>query len=267
MKLLEGENFQRYRQTVAEVGRFAKSAAVPMFLLTLPNVPSRSHFGPRYAPVLPLWNDAGLPTFNTLEEFVGRYGDIPGTGPEAVAWGINPADGHPGPRAARFHAVMAADVLEKHWPGALGPKSPGSERHELAVNDWLPFDLNVRPSGGGGFLLDYPASAEWMPVMPLDEPTALVALRFPLPIREVRLEGRGLAAARAWVSALDPVEQYDDGVWHDLGRRSGRAVAWQLPDGVASRGLSVVRFSAETVGEDRELRFSLVRAGAEGGGR
>ena len=34
LKLVEGENFERYRETVGEVGEFLKEAGVPAFLQT-----------------------------------------------------------------------------------------------------------------------------------------------------------------------------------------------------------------------------------------
>ncbi len=258
LKLLEGENFARYRQTVAEVGWFMKELGRPGLVVTLPTLPSRAYFAPRYAPVLPLWREAGLAVLDTLDAFVGRYGETPESGPEALAWAINPGDGHPGPRATHFFAASVADFLERQFPEILGPRSDRACPPALVINDWLPFDLHVRPVGPGEFALDYPAATEWMPRLPLDEPTALVALRYPIPVRAIQLEGAGLRGGRVWVSTLHPDEQYDEGTWQDLGPRSGDVLGWSLPDHLAGLDLSMLRFQADVRDEVRELRLTLV---------
>jgi hypothetical protein len=258
LQLLQGENFVRYRHTVNEGSQFLRDSNVPAFLLTLPSLPCREYFEPRYAPVLPIWREAGVTVHNTLDEFIGRYGNVPEKGPEALAWGVNPADSHPGPRATHFHAARAADFIEQHWPHALGPKDPSRE-HELAINDWLPHDLNVRQTGEATFLLDYPATTEFMPRLPLDEPTALVALRYPLPVSEIKISGDGLTSGRLWISTLHPTEHYDESQWRELGRWKGETHIFRLPADLASRALTAVRFSADVAGGDRELRLTLVR--------
>src|SRR5581483_7641108 len=114
LKLLEGDNFARYRHTIADVGALVGQTNVPTFLLTLPHFPNREYFDPRYAPALKLWDEAGVPVLNTLDDFIDQYGEAPATGPEALKWGVNPADSHPGPQATHFFAAQAADYIESH---------------------------------------------------------------------------------------------------------------------------------------------------------
>ncbi len=281
LKLLEGENFSRYGETVAEAGRFLHQSPAHSFLMTLPVWPCREYYEPRYAPVLPLWREAGVAVQSPLDEFVRRYGNAPIRGPQAIAWGINPADSHPGPRSAHFHAVMAADYLEQHRADVLGPKD--AERpHELAINDWLPFDLNVRPEDPSlarrvgvepslalrtgvdpslarrvTVLLDYPATTQFMPTLPLTEPTALVALRYPLPLEEIQLAGSALSGARMWISTLHPEEQYDQCQWRELPRRSGGECTFRLPPDLAGQAVTMIRFAADIEGSDRALGLTL----------
>jgi hypothetical protein len=267
LKLLEGENLERYRQTVADAGTFLKQSQTPAFLQTLPVWPSGGHYEPRYALVLPLWREAGIPVNDTLVEFIRRYGNAPASGPQAIAWGINPADSHPGPRATRFHAVMAADYLEQHHAEVIGPKD-FTRPHELVINDWLPFDLNVRPEAPSltrrvTLLLDYPATTEFMPVLPLDEPTALVALRYPLPLERIELAGGGLSGARIWISTLHPEEQYDQCQWRELPRASGSDLSFAIPPDLAGQAVTMIRFAADVAGQQRELRMTLHQAAGE----
>lgn len=261
LKLVEGENFQRYRDTIQEVSAFIRQTEIPAFLHTLPHFPSREYFEPRYAPVLKEWQAAGVTVNNTLDEFVHRYGNVSPTGPAALRWGINPSDSHPGPQATHFHAVIAADFLEAHWPDLLGPKD-ASQPHKLAINDWLPFDLNVRQTSGQTFDLDYPVTTQFMPQPPGDGPTAIVALRFPLPLDEIRLEGTGLSNVRAWVSTLHANDPYDEADWHTMERRPGYDNRFVMPAGVAGRHVAEIRFRADLNDKDRRLRLTLVRPNA-----
>jgi len=287
LKLLAGENFARYQQTVREVGDCVQEIGLPTFLITLPSWPCREYYEPRYRPVLLLWEAAGIPVVNTLPAFIDRYGNAPETGPEAIRWGINPADSHPGPQATHFYATVAADYLIEHWPGLLGTKDE-DQPHELAINDWLPFDLNARRTGvspvrqantdgqAGGLSyvagpslfpadsaldvdLAYPQTTTFMPQLPLDEPTALVAMRYPLPIAEIQLSGIDLRHSRVWVSLLHPNDPYDENDWQELVSPGGNKQTFRLSADQASRGLAQIRFAAEFSGPNRHLRLTLVR--------
>jgi hypothetical protein len=255
-KLLEGENFERYRQTVREVGELVRRSKVPSFLLTLPGWPCREYYEPRYAPVLPLWEAAGVPTRNTLDDFIARYGNAPQTGPRAIEWGINPADSHPGPKATHFHAVMAADYLEAHFRELLGPKDD-SKPHELAINDWLPSDLHVDDAGNQWFALDYPAKTELMYQPPGEQPSALVALRYPLPLKMINLGANPIKNLRVWVSLLHPADPYDELLWYELLPDSeGRFV---LPREMAGRSVAEIRFRCDVAGSSSDLLLELAR--------
>jgi hypothetical protein len=262
LKILEGPNFDRYRETVAEVGELMRESKTPALLMTLPVWPCREYYEPRYAPVLKEWQASGIQVHNTLDEFIRRYGNAPEKGPEAIRWGINPADSHPGPRSTHFQAVMAADYIEANWPALLGSKDT-TRPHELAINDWLPADLNVRPINGQTSELDYPATTDQMPKLLLGEPTAMVSLRYPLSIGEIRLEGASLSGGRIWISQLDPAEHYDEPTdkWHKLPEFSGSKFVYRLPADLAARELAEIYFSVHFQGSDRRLRLTLVPTG------
>jgi len=250
LKLLEGENFERYKETIREVGQFVEQSKTPTFLLTLPHFPGREYFEPRYAPVLKEWQAAGIAANNTLDAFIARYGNVAATGPEAIRWGINPADSHPGPKATHFYAVMAADYIEAHWPQLLGSKD-ASRPPELAINDWLPYDMLVEPRDPQTFDVIYPATTEHMPRLALEEPSVLLALRYPLPINEIRLDGEGLQKARLWISTLAADDYYDEDRWHDLGEFTGPLLICKLPEELARKGLTKVRLRADVHNSQR----------------
>jgi hypothetical protein len=253
LKLLDGENFARYRQTVEQVGDFLRDAQIPAVLVTLPHFPGREYFEPRYAPVLPLWESAGVSVLNTLDEFVSRYGNAPASGPESLKWGINPADSHPGPTATHFFATQAVDFLEQSWPELLGPKDM-QQPHELVINDWLPSDLGVRQFGTGDYELDYPAITTRMQQFPAP-PAALIALRYPLAIAKVHLGGNSLRRGQMW--ALFQVEdQFEPETWHELEPTVELGV-FMMPAQFEARRVSALRFTADCLGSDRRLHISL----------
>jgi hypothetical protein len=258
LKLLEGENFARYRQTIDEVASLLQQSKIPAFIQPLPHLPSREYFEPRYAPVRELWQSAGLTVNDTLDPFISRYGIAPTTGPDSLRWGINPADSHPGPKATHFHAIAAADFLEQSWPELLGPKD-ATQPHQLAINDWLPHNLNVRQTGSHTFDLDYPATTDLMPRLPLDEPTAVVALRYPLLLTEIQLTGPTLKSARLWVSTLDPKDLHDDFTWHELQPVPDSNHIFPLPPQLSTRSISQIRFTAEISPTNPKLTLFLSR--------
>jgi hypothetical protein len=100
--------------------------------------------------------------------------------------------------------------------------------------------------------------------LPLEEPTILVALRFPLPIHEIYLEGPGLRGARVWVSMLDPAEKCDQDQWHEVGKVFGGEsergwFAHFTPPELMNQPVAEIRFRANVRGADRRLTLTLIR--------
>lgn len=256
-RIHEGKNFELYRQTISELSAFLKQVHIPGMMVTLPEAPIIDRFAFSYEKILPLWRDAGIPVQDNLAAFARRFPDAEKTGPRSLAWGINPADGHPGPHSTAVLAQLTADRLEQDYPQILGPKSTPSQ--ELRINDWLPYDLDVQPLGDGTVQLIYPKTDELMPTMPLEIPTALIALEQPQPLGEVSVRGAGLKSARVWISTYDPVEFYDTQDWKDLGTATGKDLKWVIPAELSGRNVSVIQFKAEFESGDRKLELQLRR--------
>lgn len=258
-RIHEGENFERYQQTVADVGRFMNESQTPALFVTLPEAPIRSRFAFSYDKVVALWEAAGVPVLNSLDTFVQQFPDAESTGPNSLVWGINPADGHPGPRTTAFLARQTADRLERDFPQVLGPRT--LEPPRLTINDWLPYDLDVSPLVEAGLWeLDYPRTEKFLPTMPLGIPTTLMALELPQSLDAIRLSSSGLRSAQIWISTCDPDEGYDTGEWHDLGTAKGTELNWVIPDGLARRDVAVILLKADVSSDDRRLRLMLVPA-------
>jgi hypothetical protein len=255
-RIHDGENFKLYRQTVNDVSRFLNEVQIPGLMVTLPEAPIADRIAFSYDKVLPLWRGAGIPVLDSLPAFIQRFPQTEATGPQALNWGINPADGHPGPRATAFLARQTVDRLEQDYPQFLGPKSSMSAT--VRINDWLPFNLELKPqSNSGTFELTYPETDEFLPTMPLEIPTVLVALEQPTPLSKIRLSGKGLKSARLWLSTYDPVEVYDTEDWIDLGLVHGTELSWTLPAELSSREASVILLKADVQPTSRRLNLEF----------
>jgi hypothetical protein len=258
-RIHEGANFEAYKTTVNEVAMFMAEVNVPGMLVTLPEAPIPERFAFSYDKVLPLWREAGVPVLDNLPALVQKYPNAEATGPKALVWGINPADGHPGPRSTAFLARQTADRLERDYPQFLGPKS--SEREPIQINDWLPFDLDVKPVPGDegfeSFELSYPATEQFLPTMPLAIPPVLVAFEQPTAISAIQLQGDGLKSARLWLSTYDPVDFYDTEDWTDLGSERGSELAWKIPSELSHREVSILLIRADVSSGARRLVLKI----------
>ncbi len=291
LKLVEAENLAVYRETVQGVNDLMAQHQLPGFMLTLPSYPSTKHFAPRLDPIIPVWRDAGVPAFNALPDFVARYGEVADSGTDSIAWGINPADGHPGPRACRFLARQATTILEQHFAEPLGPRD-SVRSFPLKLNDVLPSDLLLRvstgdaqaaitheehtaegcelPDGSFTWKLIYPGDDARLPFMPAGVPSVLLALRQPASLSSIRLDGSlTLHSAQLWIetrpqpgidvsASQDRSANDDQFEWLDLGVVTGkRSLGWTIPELGSTRVVSALRFQADFSGSDRSMTITL----------
>jgi len=259
LKLLEGGNFRRYKRTVADLGRFQAETGLPAFVMSLPTWPSRAYFEPRFGPVKPLFDAAGVPFYDILSAFVAAHPDEKANQENILRWGITPANGHPGPLSAHFYAVQAADILESHYRDSLGQKSPNPKPAPVRFNDWMPTSMKVR--GEKAMHFTYPADERDLMYMPLRRPFVQFNLESPASLREIRLSGPTLTKASVWITTEDPSLHYDPGVIHALGEREGSSLTWSL-EGLAG-AVNTIRISASFKGTDRTIDTTLVTRGAK----
>ncbi len=256
LRIHEGQNFEMYRKTVLAVRAFLDEIQTPGLMVTLPEAPIAERLAFSYDKVLPLWRDAGIPVQDNLPALIERFPAVQTTGPQAISWGINPADSHPGSRSTAMIAQLTADRLERDYPQFLGPKSLPPD--EIQLNDWLPYNLNLKPLlGQGKFELTYPATDEFLPTMPLEIPTILVALEQPQPLSLIRLQGSGLKSAQVWLSNYDSVDSYDTQEWKDLGLAEGKNPSWTVPADRSTLRASVIMIHASFETADRRLILEL----------
>ena len=243
LSLLEGPNFEGYQRVVAELGQFRRSIECPLLVVTLPKKPSLAYFGPRYAKVAPVFERAGIPFHDILDELVAKYGK---GRVSKLTWQMNPACHQPGTRAAHFFAQAVADVLEAEHTESLGSRSASPpEGLRPAINDWMPTALDVKEVANGVWRLAHPADDEHLLYMPLR--TKHVLLSFELPVAVERIEVRSPAMQRAelFASVVDPQLGFDDGRLYAFGERSGATAMWNLSDEPAAGHVNTLRLALE----------------------
>lgn len=239
-RILEPPNIDAYRRVVADLGGFARSSGVLFLTVTLPNQPNAEHFEPRYQPVEPLFSGAGLRFYNLIDDFAREY---PATG-ESILWGVNPANGHPGPVTARFYARKVADILERDFPAVLGSRNHSVPPLQPDINDWMPPGADLRRVGAGEWELTYPEEQALAPRLPLAKPHVMLAFAQPAAIRSVTVSGAGLEQAELFLNAVDPVTGIERKQPVVLGAKSGVEETWPVANLAEAQRVNTLRLAA-----------------------
>jgi lysophospholipase L1-like esterase len=258
LKLLEPPNIDAYRTVVGELGRLVKTGGTPLFVVTLPNFPSTDYFEPRYRPVAPIFTAAGLPFYDLLGDFVREYSEIG----DLLRWGVNPANGHPGPVGTRFYARKVTDILERDFPLTLGGRDQVQDPTAPAINDWMPPEAGVRKVGIGEWELDYPEPGKRTPMAPLGKPHVSVAFADPVAIRHISVSGEALVSAQLHLTAIDAATGVEQKRTVDLGGRNGSPAQWALGGAAGAAAVSTLKLvaafdSAVSERRPRTLRLNI----------
>lgn len=254
LEILKGENFERYKTTVAALGEHCRQIAIPCMVVTLPNIPSAERFDPRYGPVRPLFEAAHVPFYDLLPDFIAAYG---AEKESVLAWGINPANSHPGRRSTHFYAAKTADILERDYRGVLGEKG-AARPPKLSINDWMPADLELAR--------ETPAKVRFKPAiskltlrMPARRPYLQFNLEEAINVHEIRIDGGTGARAEVAITTVDPRLGYDTGERTELGTRAGEERRFSTPPSVK---INTVRISGDVLSAAAPVTLELI-AGAE----
>jgi hypothetical protein len=254
--LYQGDTWERYGRTVAALAAFRDKEGVPLFVLTLPSYPNGPYFRPKFRKAAHLFGERGVPFFDTLDAMVARFPDFdPRSSWTILRWGINPANGHPGPASTRFFAAAAADILEREYPQVLGPRRLPAGQPAPRINDWMPAALDLKPAGEGRWTFVYPDDERNMPRLPLGRAHVLLSLENPVPVRAVRLRGGGLRSAGLAVTCADPLSGIDSGRLYRLGSRRGEALEWDLEDEDLGGPVNTLSIWAKADGEPLTLEL------------
>ena len=185
LEIIRGAYLERYKkETVDPLGKFARSLDIPLVLVATPSIPSMQYYEERYASVLPLFEDAGIPVYNPLEEYVDAYEED-----GHYAEGINIVNSHPGTATNVFLADYVKELLENDYEKYLGEKTE-PEDISITMNDWFPHAVMPQQKGQK-IQFTYPASIEKnrFLYMPINKSYVKVCFEAPININEIQICG------------------------------------------------------------------------------
>ncbi|MBM4201106.1 MAG: SGNH/GDSL hydrolase family protein, partial [Gammaproteobacteria bacterium] len=256
-QILEGENFARYRETLAELASLQSESGKPFIMVPVPNSPDPNRER-KYAPVRKAVTEAGIPWLETLPRLLRDTAAL-GSTSSVLEWGVNPVNAHPGIMVTHLIARQVADALERDHPEVLDRKTQRSPPPVIQVNQWRPWNLAVQDNQPGEITFAYPSEDSLMLRMPQGVPHVLLNLAMPVSVDEVEVSGDGLASARLYFSGEDPANLLDSHRPEDGGRKSGTRVTWQLNDAPRAHFLNSVAIAAEFASADRTLHVTFRR--------
>lgn len=263
LKLLEGENATLYQQTLKDLQKFHQSAQVPGFAVTLPAHPDRPYFQQRYERVKPLFAKAGFPLFDILPEYLQWSESLvdgkrfPKLGQDK-AWGINPADGHPGSSSTYFFGRRVTDILVQRYATILGKKSTPAPPRTAQINDWMPSRMEVKLQQPGELSFVYPANSEEMLKLPVNRPFVQFNLSMAMPLKEIQLSGAALTEATLDITYLrSSTQPFDDHTVKTLSTQRGNTVTWRFTGENSTKIVNTIRFSAKVEPSNRQLTLKL----------
>jgi lysophospholipase L1-like esterase len=280
-KILEGENFEQYKKTVHQLAEFSRSLPVPSFVMTLPNAITyasktdgkspatasdffenvRHYYNVRYAPVQALFVASGMKFYDILDEFISFASSHAPIGIESskFAYIITPSNSHPGPMAAHFYAVKAADFLEANYKDALGERTFGEQKtpSNVVINDCVPPDINVRQNAEHAYFV-YPNSDDELLSMPIRKPYVLINFEKPTALKTIKLIGGNLKEADVYLNLQPTSKHYDDGPPLELGQKRGTTLSWNVPESAVSDAeVSSIRISAKFKGANHGVLLDI----------
>jgi lysophospholipase L1-like esterase len=268
LQLLETPNIEAYAAVVNELSTIAEARGLPLLVVTLPNKPDRSWFEPRYRKIEPLYQAANLPFYDILDDFIleyrssneGRFGN-------QLHWGINPANGHPGTVATSFYARKVADILERDYPNAIGPRSASPAAVAPSINDWMPPSAHVKQLSPNEWQF-YPTSpGQLSPYLPLKQPYVILSFDTPVSIKSIRLVGEELKSSELWFTSDDPVAGAELDDITGLGARNGPNSEWTVSETPGSGNVNTLKITTELKprSPDQRIQVNLTNVRRWGG--
>jgi len=175
---------------------------------------------------------------------------------------INPTNSHPGPMAAHFYGVKAADFLEANYPQALGKRTFGVQAapNNVVVNDCVPPHIDLRQNAEHAYFV-YPDVDDELLSMPMRKPHVLINFERPMPLKEVKLIGEQLKEANVYLNVQPISKHYDEGPPLELGRKRGSSLCWNVPQAaMSSADVSSIRISAKFKGPKHGILLDMIPA-------
>lgn len=279
LKLLEGENFQHYENTVKDLAAYIKELNIPSFAVTLPagfqagdsqrglmrsgaSLLTKMHdyHVQRYEKVQQLFDKNGVAYYNTLDKITdGLKHNLTPQELNSLQLGINPANGHPSASLCHLYAVCTADILEKKYNSFLGAKTQEKPATTLPkINDWTPDGAYLNRLSESRYIFYVPKNEKDTLYLPLRKPYVQLNFEKPADLASLTLTGGSLKKASVYIVEEDPVLGYDRTTPRKLAERKGNQLTIQIPNDKSSGKISSILISAEIKGTDNRVLLDLV---------
>lgn len=289
LKLLEGRNFEQYKETAREVSSFIGESGVPQFFLMMV-FPAQKKFENRLRPVESLFREYRIPYLDLLPQMLQwykqRFGTVPGV-PEFVL-GATPVDVHPGPIINHYYAVNTLYEIERNYAQVLSSKTGNADNFhkfkdhqnknnknnnaavppipavsaDTAVpfkfNDWAPLSLNLKKIDDTKFSIDYPSPEETIFLMPIRRPYVQLNFEQSVKFKSIEINGSGLKSCSFFLGLEDPAtHEYKVGRIEALGEKVGKNLRFEVPQ--SNFEIADIKMIASFDSTDRKIAFKLLR--------
>ena len=287
--LLQNENLERYySQVLQPLSKLVREKGIPLILYPTPETPDENYFKLFHTPVLPLFEQAGIPVYNPLDSFIEQYPNYKGAHKDREHFMASPVDPHPGPASTTFLGQYAVDVLEQNYPSILGQKAVRDKsKLTIEINDWMPFMLKPQAIQESGltsqYTIQYPYPSQstevnwdnwqygdfnwqhgnFLTYSMTHKVGKHVKLNFKTPVKlsSIKIEGDDLLSAQLYTLAINEELGFDDQKPVNLGKRKGSQCAWE--DG-SGRYVTSLLLNAKTVdGKQAPLTITINSDGSE----
>ena len=234
----ESSDFADYDYVLQYLGKYVQELGIPLAVIPTPEAP-RKELDNFYQIIIPLFEGAGMPVFNPLDDFIRQYPNH--NNRYFMATQVDP---HPGPATSWFLGKYAADIVEQEYTSILGEKREEKKARFIEINDWLPFMLNPQTiqenSDVSQYVFQYPAQSSiaafeqythgnFLSFAGTDRIKKHVKLNFKYPVKlsSIKIEGVDLLSAEVYALALNLKLGFDDQKPVSLGKRWGPKCTWK----------------------------------------
>lgn len=243
LKILEGDNFNAYRDLLSRLAKTIDKAGVPAFFVTTPNYPNTEIYEPRYAPVRAAFLEAGIRLVDLLPQLVECCA---GTVGSELLWGTSPSNGHPGSQLTNFYARHVADILEQEYPSVLGPRSEQQDEVVASINDWLPSTLSPKQVGPGEWEMNLPVGHSTQLFMPVKKPHVALNFEHPIDIASIKLQSDKVSNYHVWAQIMSEDGSHELRDYVNIGSGTGLSVAMSMPASLTGKLVTSLRIAADS---------------------
>lgn len=216
--ILKGRFYEKYKNDFCKkLDSFAENADFPICVMTLPPTPNNKTTEELFKPLRKLYASCkNINYYNSVNEF-NRFASKK----HKENYSVNPDDFHPGSSTHRFYADYIMDFIQKDFPHLLTQNQGYENKHEININEWLPYDISFQKKSDNVYTFTYPVeNAEhiihgvkyndgYYLTYPLGEKHIRFNFAEPIRISEITMEG-AYKHIKLYYTCVNEKLRYDD---------------------------------------------------------